>query len=281
MLSEMGKMLDDMRLRGFSPSTLESYSMHVRQFQGFFDAPLATLGESQVREYLLVVIAKGVSSSYVNGCYSALKFLYETTLGREWNMKHVPRSRKESKLPVALSKSEVMAVLDATQNLKHRTMLTVTYDAGLRVSETVKLQVRDIDSTNMQIFVRQGKGKRDRLTLLSQPTLLLLREYWKAYHPDEWLFPGYDKSMHLSSRTIQRVFWESKNKAGITKDVSIHCLRHSFASHLLEAGTDLFRIQQLLGHGNLSTTAKYLHLMRMDLLGVKSPMVLMDENPKG
>lgn len=281
MMSELFKMLEDMRLRGFSPSTLESYAMHVRQFQSFFGAPLATLGESQVREYLLVVIARNVSSSYVNGCYSALKFLYETTLGRPWDMKNVPRSRKESKLPVALSKPEVLQVLNVTQNLKHRTMLTVTYDAGLRVSETVKLKVRDIDSGAMQIFVRQGKGKRDRLTLLSEPTLLLLRQYWKAYRPDEWLFPGYDKTQHLSSRTIQRVFWESKNKAGITKDVSIHCLRHSFASHLLEAGTDLFRIQQLLGHGNLSTTARYLHLMRMDLLGVKSPMDLMDEHPKG
>ena len=160
-------------------------------------------------------------------------------------MKNVPRSKKQSKLPIVLSLQEVLSIFNAVSNLKHKAMLMTTYDAGLRVSETSNLLVSDIDSSRMSIFVRQGKGQRDRYSLLSQANLLVLREYWRQYRPSSYLFPGASPDTPISTRTIKQVFYDARNKAGIDKPASVHSLRHSFATHLLEAGTDLFRIQQL------------------------------------
>lgn len=272
------KMTDDMQLRGFSPKTIYAYTSHVKRFEEHFEKHPARMGEKQVRQYLLHVISQGISSSYANGCYSALRFLYETTLSKDWNMKNIPRSKKQSKLPIVLSLQEVLSIFNAVSNLKHKAMLMTTYDAGLRVSETSNLLVSDIDSSRMSIFVRQGKGQRDRYSLLSQTNLLVLREYWRQYRPSSYLFPGASPDTPISTRTIQQVFYDARNKAGIDKPASVHSLRHSFATHLLEAGTDLFRIQQLLGHFNLETTSKYLHMVQGKVLQVKSPLDLLEDD---
>ena len=266
------KMTNDMQLRGFSPKTIYAYTSHVKRFEQYFQESPSCMGEKQIRQYLLYVISQGISSSYANGCYSALRFLYETTLSMDWNMKNIPRSKKQCKLPVVLSRQEVLSIFDAVSNLKHKAILMTTYDAGLRVSETANLLLSDIDSSRMSIFVRQGKGQRDRYSLLSETNLLLLREYWLQYKPSSYLFPGSSPEKPISCRTIQQVFYDARKKAGIQKKASVHSLRHSFASHLLEAGTDLFRIQQLLGHFNLETTSRYLHMVQPKILQVKSPL---------
>ena len=193
-------------------------------------------------------------------------------------MKNIPRSKKQSKLPIVLSLQEVLSIFNAVSNLKHKAMLMITYDAGLRVSETANLLVSDIDSSRMSIFVRQGKGQRDRYSLLSQANLLVLREYWRQYRPSSYLFPGASPDTPISTRTIQQVFYDARNKAGIDKPNAVHSLRHSFATHLLEAGTDLFRIQQLLGHFSLETTSKYLHMVQGKVLQVKSPLDLLEDD---
>lgn len=272
------KMTGDMQLRGFSPKTIYAYTSHVRRFEKHFEKHPALMGEAQIRQFLLHVISQGISSSYANGCYSALRFLYETTLGKDWNMKNIPRSKKQSKLPVVLSPKEVLSIFDSVSNLKHKTILMTTYAAGLRVSETANLLLSDIDSSRMSIFIRQGKGQRDRYSLLSQANLVLLREYWHQYKPSSYLFPGASPYMPISTRTIQQVFYDARKKANIDKPASVHSLRHSFATHLLEAGTDLFRIQQLLGHFNLETTSKYLHMVHGKVLQVKSPLDLLEDN---
>jgi len=180
-------------------------------------------------------------------------------------------------LPSVLSKDEIKRIFDATPNLKHKTILMTIYSAGLRVSEASNLKVADIDSKNMQIIVRQGKGKKDRYTLLSKSNLEVLRKYFKVYKPKLWLFFGIDPLEKLNNRTLQRIFEESKIRALITKKSSLHTLRHSFATHLLENGTDLCYIQLLLGHACIQSTMVYLHLRRLDVLKVVSPLdILMD-----
>jgi integrase/recombinase XerD len=184
------------------------------------------------------------------------------------------------RLPVVLSSQEVQAIFSATRNLKHRALLMTIYSAGLRVSEVVHLKVSDIDSQRMMIRVRQGKGQKDRYTLLAQRTLEVLREYWKEYRPQDWLFPGKPENEALSVSAVQRVFEKVLLQAGIKKPASVHTLRHSFATHLLEAGTDLYHIQRLLGHTSPKTTAIYLHLSRKNLGGVTSPLDLMERTGK-
>lgn len=227
----------------------------------------------EIKEYLnYLIITKKVSHSYIKTAYSALKFLYEVTLQRDWNMKQIPRSKKPVKLLVVLSKSEIKEIFEAIENLKHRAILITIYAAGLRVSEAASLRVSDIDSSNMQIKVVQGKGQKDRYVLLSTKNLDVLRDYWKYYHPKEWLFYGSSIDKPISTRTIQKLFKIAKDKAGIKKDATVHTLRHSFATHLVESGTSIYYVQQLLGHTNSKTTSIYIHLTRKDLLQVKSPL---------
>ena len=176
------------------------------------------------------------------------------------------------RLPEVLATSEIKALLQATTNLKHRTILMTIYAAGLRVSEAATLRINDIDSKRMLIRVRQGKGNKDRYTLLSEVNLSLLRTYWKEYRPKTWLFPGVTPNKPITTRTIQKVFQMGKEKAKISKDVSVHSLRHSFATHLLESGTDIYYIQRLMGHSSTKTTSLYIHLKQEDLLKIKSPI---------
>jgi len=234
------KMTMDLELRGYSPITVKYYIEHVSRFAKHFNQSPEILGEDDIRQYLHYCITeKNLSEGSVNAIHSALKFLYTKTLDREWKLEKLSRMKEPKSLPVVLSKSEVKAILDATTNLKHKAILTTIYAAGLRVSEAANLKISHIDSKNMQIFIHRSKRKKDRYTLLSQTNLDILREYWQEYQPKPFLFPGADKNGPITARTIQRVFENSKKKAGIKKAATVHTLRHSFATHLLEAGTDI------------------------------------------
>lgn len=267
------KMLIEMQLRGMSIQTQKNYSIHLRAFQNFYGKPAEQLDIKEVREYLFYLLkCRKLSCASVNVYRGALKFFYVVTLKRNWDDADIPRLKEPKKLPAILSKEEVYQLFDVTENLKHKCILMTIYSSGLRVSEVAKLKVIDIDSKNMQLIVREGKGKKDRYTLLSQTNLEVLRRYWKEYKPTYWLFPGHKKDTHISTRTVQKVLITAKNKAGIKKAVTVHTLRHCFATHLLEANTSLYHIKQLLGHAYVQTTCRYLHLMRMDILKVKSPL---------
>jgi site-specific recombinase XerD len=253
----------------------------VKSFALHFHRSPAELEDQEIREYLHYLIQeKKASQSAISQAYSALKFFYETTLKRDWNGFRIPRVKMGKKLPVVLSLQEIQAILSAARNLKHRALLMTTYSAGLRVSEVVHLKVSDIDSQRMMIRVQQGKGEKDRYTLLAKRTLEVLREYWREYRPEDWLFPGQPAKGSLSVSTVQKIFGKVLDQAGIKKHATVHTLRHSFATHLLEAGTDLYHIQRLLGHTTPKTTAIYLHLSRKDLGGVSSPLDLLEETRK-
>ena len=267
------RMKSDMELRGFSPKTNTAYLRHVERFVEYYGLPPAQIAEPEIRNYLHYLLdERKLSDSYLNSAYSALRFFYETTLGRTWDVAKLPRTKKSKRLPVVLDTEEIKQILNVTKNLKHRAMLMTTYAAGLRVSETAHLRVIDIDSKRMQIRVEQGKGRKDRYTLLSNVNLTLLREYWRQYKPVIWLFPSFSLEKPISTRSIEKVFERAKQKAGITKPATVHSLRHSFATHLLETGTGIYHIQLLLGHTSPKTTSRYLHLTRQDLLKITSPM---------
>lgn len=231
-----------------------------------------------VRKYLLLLLDKqGRSSGYANQALSAIKFLYNEVLGKERITFNISRPKNGRKLPDVLSEEEIAEILNALKNYKHRAILNLVYSAGLRVGEVVSLRVEDIDSERMLVRVKQGKAKKDRYTLLSEAALKELRRYSKKYRIEEgWLFPGGKKGSHLTERSVQRVFKRACRKAGIKKEVGIHSLRHSFATHLLERGTDLRYIQKLLGHKNLKTTERYTHVSKKNLENIQSPLDYLD-----
>jgi len=277
----MGRLHDamkrDMELRNLSVRTQDTYLGCMRNFVRHFGTSPEKMGEKEIRAYLHYLTKdKKASQSRISQAYSALKFFYTMTLKRDWGPWKIPRGRKRKTLPVVLSMEEVRTVLSAVTNLKHKTILTVIYSGGLRISEAVRLKVTDIDSERMTIRVRQGKGKKDRYTLLAKGTLELLRIYWKQHHPKDWLFPGEDVSVPLSVSTVQKALRDTVMRTGIRKRCSVHTLRHSFATHLLEHGTDLYYIQQLLGHASPRTTTVYLHLSRKDLSLITNPLDRID-----
>ncbi len=273
----MGKLRDqmqrDLQLRGLSPKTQKAYLNQVRDFARYFKKSPDQLGEDEAKEYLHYLLKeKNVSDSTYRHCYSALKFFYQTTLKRNCVFEKIPHLKKGKKLPVVLDKTEVDTIFSVTKNLKHRAILMLIYSSGLRVSEAAHLQITDIDSKRMLLQVRQAKGGKDRYSILSNVALNVLRQYWRIYRPKEWLFHGESSDKPISERSIQKIFEKAKNLAGITKPATVHTLRHSFATHLLEAGTDLHHIQLLLGHTSPKTTTIYLHVSRKDLTRIVSPL---------
>ena len=267
------QMLVDLQLSGAKPNTQKSYLREVDNLAKYFNRSPEELGEVEIKEYRLYLIkerhlSEGTFRFYV----AALKFFYRTTLKREWMVEKIRHPRAQRKLPIVLDLSEVKSLLAVTKNLKHKAILMITYSSGLRASETARLKITDIDSKRMTVRIAQGKGGKDRYSILSQTTLELLREYWKKYHPQEWLFPGAKGYDHLSTNSIQQLFYKAKKQAGITKPASVHTLRHSFATHLIEAGTSLHHVQLLLGHRSPTTTTVYLHVSRLNLAQVTSPL---------
>lgn len=184
----------------------------------------------------------------------------------------LPRPRKEKKLPIVLSREDVIRIFDSVNNIKHKAILMLAYSAGLRVSEVVKLKVQDIDAKRNMIHIKAAKGQKDRYTVLSEVALRVLREYWKVYQPKNWLFPGPRQNSHLTTRTVEKILEDASQKAGIAKNVTVHTLRHSFATHLLEGGIDLWYIQELLGHKSSKTTEIYTHVSQRDIGRIKSPL---------
>jgi integrase/recombinase XerD len=276
----MGQLYDqmkmDLELKNFSPKTVNCYLTCMVNFVRHHGRSPVELGEEEIRNYLHYLIKdKKASQSVINQAYSAMKFFYEVTLRRPWNGIRIPRSKTRKKLPLVLSMQEVHSLLASVRNLKHRAILTTIYSGGLRLGETTRLRVSDIDGQRMTILVQAGKGNKDRYTLLGHRALEILRLYYKAYHPTEWLFPSKDPAQPLSGSSVQRVFKKALNRAGIKKKVSVHTLRHCFATHLLESGTDLYHIQRLLGHTTPKTTSVYLHITGKDLAKVKSPIDLL------
>jgi site-specific recombinase XerD len=260
-------------LCGAKPRTQEAYLREAENLAKYFNRSPAELGENELKEYLLYLIkerhlSEGTFRFYVAG----LKFLYRTTLKREWPVEKIKHPRAKSKLPIVLDLSEVEYLFSVTRNLKHKAMLMITYSSGLRVSEAARLKLTDIDSVRMTVRISQGKGGKDRYSILSQTTLEHLREYWKKYRPAAWLFEGQKKDNHITISTIQSIFRAAKKRARITKPASIHTLRHSFATHLIEAGTSLHHVQLLLGHRSPATTTVYLHVSRLNLSQVVSPL---------
>lgn len=270
------KMIDDLQLRNYSANTVDAYTRHVAEFAKHFGQSPDCLGPEQIRQYQLHLIRqKKASWSYFNQAVCALRFFYKITLGRPSVVEQIPFPKQEKKLPIVLSPAEIRAVLEAKTNLKHRAILNTLYAAGLRVSELTTLLPADIDSARMIITVRQGKGRKDRMVMLSPSLLALLREYWKAYRPIDWLFPGDEPQVPISRLSVYRICQQAGKAAKIDKPVTPHVLRHSFATHLLEAGTDLRTIQLLMGHRNLKTTALYLHVSTLALRSTASPLDLL------
>jgi integrase/recombinase XerD len=268
-LEEKYKM--DLELKGYSILTQKAYIRSIEKYREWYGKSPELLGTDEIRAYLHRLVMES-NGSTVDIVYSALKFLYVNTLGRDWDSIQIPRTKKARILPVLLSRSELRDMFQMETNLKHKALLFTLYGAGLRVSEVANLGISDIDSLNMQIRVRQAKGKKDRYTLLSEQNLKILRMYWLLCKPRVWLFPGAEPDQPITRRTIHRIFQRAKKKANIKKEVTPHTLRHCFATHLLEAGTSIYHIQHLLGHNNPRTTGIYIHLTRIDLLNVKSPL---------
>jgi integrase/recombinase XerD len=267
------KMCVEMRLRGLSEGSVTEYAKCVQNLQLFYGKPVTEVTENEIKGFLHhLVVKKKLAASTVNIYNAALKFLYQKTLKKAWDPENLPRFKKTKKLPNSLTKEEVQSLFDATDNLKHKCVLMTVYGSGLRLSEIVGLKVNDIDSKNMRIFIRQGKGKKDRYAILSQKSLEALREYWKEYKPKDWLFEGQKKGSFYTGRGVQDMFRKAVKKAGIKKNVSIHVLRHSFAVHMLEANVNLFHIKELLGHTDISTTTIYLRAANMSALKIKSPL---------
>lgn len=266
----LDRMEQELRLRGYSGRTRKLYLGHARRFMNQLDPHRVEAPE--VRGYLLALLDQGKSHGYVNQAVSAIKFLFRHVLGRAAPAADLPRPKAERKLPSVLSPEEVARILDSISNPKHRAILMTVYAAGLRVGEVVRLKVSDIDSARGLIHVRQAKGRRDRYVMLSDVALAELRRYWRIDRPTNWLFPGARPGRHLHERTVQHVFRRAHRKAGIRKPATVHTLRHSFATHLLEAGTDLRYIQELLGHRNSNTTELYTKVSRKSLASIESPL---------
>ena len=268
------RLIEDMQIRNLTPNTQRVYVAQVLQLARHFRKSPDLLGPAEIRTYLIHLIQqRRLAASSVIVTVSALRFFYTVTLKRSWVIADdIPAGGQAKKLPVVLSQDEVARFLAAVANLKHRMVLTVCYATGLRISEAVRLTPASIDSKRMVIRVEQGKGRKDSYVMLSPKLLGMLRTYWDKTRPGEWLFPGRWPGEPISPLSIDRTCREVRQQCGIGKPVTPHSLRHAFAVHLLEAGTNLRTIQLLLGHRNLSTTARYLMIATDKVCATASPL---------
>ena len=271
------KMINDMILRRFAPATQKAYVNAVDGLARFYHKSPDKLNNEHIQKYLLYLTKdKKLSRSSCHVIIHGLRFFYTQTLNYDSTNFTMPTCKKEKRLPEILSHEEISNLFMAATSLKQRALLMTTYSAGLRVSEVVNLKISDIDSKRMTIRVRQSKGNKDRYTLLSDKLLTELRIYWRKYRPAYWLFPGQDADKPMTVSTALKMYNQAKKRAGITKGRGIHTLRHCFATHLLEAGTDLPTIQKLLGHSSIKTTLVYLRVTTKKLSSTKSPLDLIE-----
>jgi integrase/recombinase XerD len=278
------RMIDDMVVRNLAPNTMLCYLKQVHYLARFFGRSPDRLTPEDIREYHLYLAQdRKVSVNSRLVAMTALRFLYGVTLRRERFVEMLPMPRKEHYLPVILSPAEVLRFLEAAPSFSHRVIFSTRYGTGMRVSEAVHLPMRHIDSQRGMIRIEQSKGNRDRDVPLSPKLLELLRTYWRQVRPKDWLFPGQNPEQPLGREAVGQAVTLAARRAGLTKKPSPHCLRHSFAVHLLEAGTDLRKIQLLLGHRSLATTARYLYLTTTTVCAVTSPLDLLPypiQNPQ-
>jgi integrase/recombinase XerD len=269
------RMIHELELHRKSPKTIEAYVTAVTQLARHYGRSPDRITLEEVRDFLHHLITeRKLAFSSCNQKLAGIRFFYRHVLGQKKLDLRVP-AKRSGRLPEPLGRREVVRLLEAPGNAKHRVVLMTCYATGLRVSELVHLRGEDVHSERMLIHVRQGKGRKDRYTLLSPRLLEELRNYWRAYRPQEWLFFGRDRTGPLPVATAQKIYYAAKRRAGIQRGHGIHTLRHSFATHLMEAGVDLPTLQRLLGHTSLATTAKYLHVTAKHLQGVRSPLELL------
>ena len=265
------RMIEDMTVRNLSPATQRSYLHAVAKFSRFFGRSPDRLGLEDVRAFQVHLVSTGISWPSLNQTVCALRFFYGVTLGHGEIPERIPYAREPRKLPVVLSADEVVRFLEAVPSLKSRAALTTAYAAGLRASEVVALKVANIDSGRMVIRVEHGKGGKDRYVMLSAQLLGILRTYWRLARPEHWLFPGREASKPIDVQMLYAACRSARAAARLDKRVAVHTLRHSFATHLLESGTDIRIIQVLLGHANLSTTARYTQVSNGLIRRTESP----------
>lgn len=272
------RMWEDIRFRNLSNSTYKNYTRNIRNFFAFCRKPIEELDENDIRNFLHYLIdEKKYAPTTVNQSSAAIRFFFAVSLNRPMNYLQIPLMKVPKTLPDVLTREEVSSLIRACTNTKHQALLLLAYGSGLRSGEIETLRVKDIDSKEMRIFVKGGKNKRDRYTLLSQTTLEALRTYWKDYRPNSpegWLFPGFRNIGHLTRAAIALAFDTCVKRTGITKEVSPHSLCHAFATHLLEDGVELIKIKELLGHHRISSTMVYLHLSNTTK-GIVSPADMM------
>lgn len=266
------RMIDDMMIRNLSPATQQSYLHAVAKFSRYFGRSPDRLGFDEVRAYQLRLIGEKRSWSHVNQTVCALRFFFGVTLGRTDAVGRIVSAREPQRLPVVLSADEIVQFLESVPGLRNRAALTTAYGAGLRAGEVARLATTAIDSSRMLIRIEQGKGGKDRYVMLSPQLLRILRAYWRLARPGRWLFPGRDAGEPVSVATLQEACRAATRRAALSKPVTVHTLRHSFATHLLEAGTDIRVIQVLLGHARLSTTARYAQVATTLIADTVSPL---------
>ena len=267
------KYVETLQLKAYSPSTITTYRNEFAQLLYILkDKNVNELDSKRLRDYFIYCTnTLGLSENTLHSRINAVKFYFEKVLGRDKFFFEIPRPKKPLQLPNVLAISQVEKLFSKLENLKHKTMLFVAYSAGLRVSEVVNLRVKDIHSARMVINIKGAKGKKDRMVSLSEGILDLLRKYYLAYTPKEWLFEGQHKEEPYCTRSLQQIFYRAKNEAKIIQDVTFHSLRHSYATHLHERGTDIKLIQELLGHNDIQTTMRYTHVSTRKLETIVSP----------
>ena len=265
------RMIEDMTIRNLSRSTQQSYVYAVAKFSRHFNSPPDRLGMEEVRAYQLHLVGQKYSWTHINQVACALRFFYGITLGQKEAFERIINGKEPEKLPPVLSSEEVVRFLEAVPGLRNRVALATAYAAGLRIGEVVRLKVAAIDSRRMLLHIENGKGGRDRYAMLSPRLLEMLRAYWKRARPSLWLFPGQEPGSHVSVGALQSACRAARRRARIGKRVTAHSLRHSFATHLLESGTDIRIIQVLLGHTHLDTTARYAQVATGLIAGLPSP----------
>lgn len=276
--SDVKKLMFEMEYRNFSTSTISTYCDCMMVLEAKINKPLHTITTEELKSFLHFLLTEKKSSvSYINQNISAFKIFTQDVLKQPWDGIKIKRPRREKKLPTVLSVNEVENLLSSTRNLKHRAMLMLMYSAGLRKSELLQMKPKAIDSERMVVNITQGKGRKDRLSILSPKTLEILRLYYQVERPKIYLFePNGNPGMCISDRTLDHIVKKNAQKAGIKKDISSHTLRHSFATHLLEAGVNLRLIQEFLGHTSLKTTSIYLHLTNVNPKNIVSPLESMN-----
>jgi integrase/recombinase XerD len=275
------RMIEDMQVRNLAPATQRNYIHYAVEFAKYFNRSPELLDAEAIHQYSLHLLQeRKFSPESVNQCISALKFLYLTTLEMPWTDEYFPRAKRASKLPVVLSHEELLLFFDHIPGLKNRAALMTCYGAGLRISEAVALKVGDIDSKRMLIRVEQGKGGKDRYAMLSPRLVDVLRRYWRAVRPQDYLFPSWKQDRHMSTTSLQLACREAAARSGLRKRVTVHTLRHSLATHLLENGTDLRIIQVLLGHSQIDTTARYTRVSPQLVAATVSPLDRLERKPE-